>query len=182
MEVVLSGRENRAAQARLTERLEAALPDVETAIISFRPTTISLPVHHGAGGLWWTCQELTDEEVGTPRFWNAFGNYQREATQKIDLEINIRTTKKGRSQGFFARDTRTGALLLMHSGVMGGGKEGCTRAALLEWLDRPVVHSSLPDGKQRAGLVIGSLEDPALVDRISSFVREVRRFKRSLDE
>ena len=78
MEVVWSGLENRSAQARLEEHLKAALPNVETSSISFRPTTISLPVHHGSGGLWWTCQELTQEDTATPRFWNAFGTYHRE--------------------------------------------------------------------------------------------------------
>ena len=70
----------------------------------------------------------------------------------------------------------------MHSAVMGGGKEGCTRAALLEWLDRPLVEASCPKGKPRTGIVIGSLDDPSLAQHIWSFVREVREFKRSLDE
>lgn len=182
MELVWSGRENRKAQARLEERLKEALPVEEIDTIGFRPATVRLPVRRsGSSGLWWAGYEI--DRVGTtPRFWNAFGTFAGNGPLRIDLEINIRTADKGRTQGFFARTEETGELILMHSGVMGGGKRGCTRDALLHKLGRQVLKVTGVRGQAREGIVIGSLEDPHIVPLISSFVSEVRRFKDSLDD
>lgn len=174
---------NRSLQKRLEERLVEGLSNVGDHAVSFRPTTITLPLHiSGPSGLWWGTKEL-DHTSGEPRYWNAFGIFQPGKTQRISIEINIPVQEPApRVAGFFASDPASGCTYLMHSGKIGGGLEGATKEGFLQWLGRELVEVSCPNKKVREGIIVGDIEEDTFVLRIQRFVQEAHAFKASLSQ
>lgn len=170
-----------AGQSRLEARLAEGLTSLGEMSISFRPTTVQLPMYTaGAGDLWWARQNPHADQ-NTPRFWNAFGLYSPGKTQKIAVEINIALQPQSQSvAGFFATEPSTGKILLMHSGKLGGGLSGLTRAGFVQWLQWEAVDVLCRDRSTRQGIVIGGLDDEDLLTRLRLFVREASAFRESL--
>lgn len=175
--------DNHAAQNRIEARLTAGLTSLGEQPISFRPQIVNLPMYGGGlGNLWWATQAPSDDQ-DTPRFWNAFGLYKPGKPQRIAVEINIPSDYPSASVGgFFASDTETGKVLLMHSGKVGGGLTGATKAGFLEWLNRPPMEVVCRDQWTRTGIVISSIDSEHFVHDLSVFVRASAAFKESLSK
>lgn len=168
----------RAAQRLLEASVTAQLARLGTRNIGFPSGNVDETLHsNGDGGLWAAFSNAEDAKV--PRRWNAFGVYDsKRHAQIITVEINVPTTSNAASvAGFFAYDPAAGATYLMHDGSVGGGKKGVGRSAFMSWSDRDLVDVERTDGKPRAGIVIGRVDDPDLAGRIWRFVKVVRDFK-----
>lgn len=181
LKLITQQSENRRLQARVEKRLIEGLSDAGNQAVSFRPTTINLPLYvSGPSGLWWGRKEL-DHTNGEPRFWNVFGLFSPNKTQRISIEINIPLERPtARVAGFFASDPEAGSTYLMHSGKIGGGLEGATKQGFLEWIGCELVEVSCPLGKVRRGVVVADIDDSSFVPRLHRFVQQAHAFKASL--
>ena len=128
---------------------------------------------------WWAYQKATGT---TPRHWNAFGFAEEFSSSKsldITCEINIPLSKGTWAvAGAFARD-ESGAIYIVHTGRIGGGRPGIGRTAFIQhfagfksWID---VERS---GKTKRAVVVSPLEDRDLIPNLALFVSEVDRIKR----
>lgn len=135
----------------------------------------------GTGQLW--CAFGDAEDAPIPRRWNSFGVFDaKKTTQSITVEINIATTSNSASvAGFFARDTGSGAVYLLHDGGVGGGKKGVGRSAFLAWSSRQLVRADRREGGFRDGILIGRIDTRYVTGRLWKYVQEVRAFKDAVD-
>ena len=114
-----------------------------------------------------------------PRWWNAFGIYEPDRpAQTITVEINIASdSNTAQVAGFFAEDSDTSDIFLMHSGKVGGGRRGIGKSGFLVWSKAKLVDVTEKAGRIRSGIAVGKINDPDLVGRIWTFVRNVQAFK-----
>jgi hypothetical protein len=131
----------------------------------------------GAGTLW--CGFHRDTESPISRYWNPFGIFEPDhSTQTITAELNIPIdTNNELVAGFFAKDTDSRLIYLMHTGRIGGGRKGIGKSAFLAWSKLRPVPVFQSDGGQRMGIVIGPIKRDVIVERVSKFVDTVSKFK-----
>lgn len=174
--------ENRKERASLQRELEG---QIKIALQSQGQRNIGYPggnqnaelFSNGGGQLWAAFANLPDASI--PRLWNAFGVYNADSrSQQITVEINIPIDEaSGQIAGFFARDTETGHVYLMHDGGIGGGKAGVGKQAFLARSKTKLQKVLRSDGRVREGIIIGRVDTPDLPSRIWSFVQQVSDFK-----
>jgi hypothetical protein len=166
------------AQAALERNLKRVLKRQGIRNIGFPGGNADQVVYSaGKGELWAAFGGLT-EGSGTRRYWNAFGVYAPERhAQTITVEINIpMTDNRARVGGFFAEDSGTREIFLMHSGKVGGGRPGIGKSAFLVW-SRAKLVEVVGEGGVRYGIAIGKIDEADLAGRIWRFVQQVQRFK-----
>lgn len=179
LEIIFDAQGIAAAERRLRERLEADLPAIGKRWIGFKGGRVEHPVYSAGEGRLWYAYSKPKAGDTTPRHWNSFGILRESwGFQQIAVEASVPIAgDNARAAGFFARDRQSGGVYLMHSGRIGGGREGIGKSAFLKWLSTRPVQVRGP-ARDRTGLVIANLEDPGLVLLIWRFVWQVDRFKR----
>lgn len=96
------------------------------ATLVWRPDRRQITVHHN--GRYWFGSIPPNEDDLTPRYWNPLGEYRANGNLQIAVELNVRTDSNSkRVSGFFAKDTQTGQVYLMHDGGVGGGRKGSAK-------------------------------------------------------
>jgi hypothetical protein len=173
--------EKKAAQAQLKNNLESVLENEGILNIGFPGGNVNSRVFaFGHDQLWYTFRRLSSREVAVPRYWNAFGTFYANHGQAltINVEINIASdTNTKQVAGFFAKDSETGAIFLMHTGKIGGGRPGVGKGAFLVQSKATLISVDVENGLARNGILIGRLDDPYLSGHIWRFVQSVKRFK-----
>jgi hypothetical protein len=132
--------------------------------------------------LWAAFGGLT-EDAAIERYWNAFGVYRPDRPAQTPIvEINILTQSNNANvAGFFAKDSETGDIFLMHSGKVGGGRPGIGKNAFLVSSKAKLIDILSTNRDAREGIAIGKLSAPDLADRIWTFVEKVQNFKDQAD-
>lgn len=180
MEELRSANAKAEAQSALFARLTAALAPQGDRQASYRGGGGSYPVWSNGPGDLYFAYRAPNASQKIRRHWHAFGYYAHTGQLRIVVEINIASQEgQSRAEGFFARDPDSGTILLMHSGLMGGGVKGLTQAAFLAWSgDEPRVVRS--GDKSRLGFVVADIGSEDLISQIGEFVRRVALFKHDL--
>ncbi len=131
----------------------------------------------GTGGIWYSFSHLT--ETAVKKYWNPFDIFDpNRSVQTIVVELNIPIDTNGQQvAGFFARNIESGLSYLMHTGRVGGGRPGIGKSAFLAWSKLKPMSVLQGDGQERFGIVIGAMEENEIVERVSSFVSKVSKFK-----
>lgn len=180
LEEVTAAKEKRAAQKILHDALTEALEPRGERHIGYRPRGGHHPVwSNGEGQLFYAYGRPNDDQP-VKRHWNAFGYFTAAGSLRITAEINIPSeTAESRAEGFFARDPASDAVLLMHSGRLGGGVNGLTQAAYYAWSgEEPrVVHRN---SKHRIGVIVAEVGSENMLAQIAAFVARMGEFKRDL--
>lgn len=133
-------------QRKFESIVRGALPELETRLVGWRPHGRRMRISHD--GRYWYKGVPPESDQKIPRYWNPFGKYERSKKLPISIEINIAiTTNDGRISAFFARDSETGIVCLMHDGGVGGGKLGVSKTNFLAWLGRERVPVSMSNGQ-----------------------------------
>lgn len=179
LRLVHEAKKKKRAQTELERALKDTLKDQGTRNIGFPGGNADQTLYSLGDGTLWAAFGGVSEDPAIPRFWNAFGIYRpSRPAQMIAVEINIPTeSNSARVAGFFAEDTDTGEIYLMHSGKVGGGRSGIGKLAFLVWSKAKLVEVSCPDGGVRKGIAVGRLDDHDLAGRIWAFVKSVQNFK-----
>jgi hypothetical protein len=178
--------ERRSEKARLQKRLESVLREAlpnppEMRDIGWRSGGERMRVFHN-NDYWHTVKNDTGLKI--PRYWNSFGRYDPDRAIKlvISVEINIATTSNdGRISAFFARDSDTDAVCLLHDGGVGGGKPGVSKNNFLHWLRPKLKSVTRSNGATRRGILITPLDSDRAGRNILRFVESVIEFKRAAD-
>lgn len=120
------------------------------------------------------------EDIGEPRYWNAFGLAEHLATSAsnaIVVEINVPVSgASARVSGLFARD-EADSVYLLHRGKIGGGKVGVGKEAFLNWGGFKLTPVLNEKGQEEYAIIVAKLEASTLVANIAKFVHAVARFK-----
>lgn len=176
LELIEDASDKADAQSLLEEIVRKTWRRSEHRLVVWRPSSRELQIAHDHQ-FWFATVEL-DDDATTPRYWNSFGIYQPgQGGLVITVEINIpTTTNSGRVSGFFARDTDTGQVYLMHDGGVGGGRKGIGREAFLKWSGALPVGVATSSGDSRYGLVVAPL-NKHFGRRLVYFLETVRDFK-----
>jgi hypothetical protein len=138
-------------------------------------------VHVFTDGNHWYWPSIADPKDSNPRRLNWFGLFKESTGLGITVEIN--TPYEGRNDqvaGFFARDTKTGAVYLMHSGRVGGGRKGVGKTAFLTWrgeLPEDVVDNA---GEIRKGVVVMPVDGVAASRSAIRYIDAIARFKKAV--
>ena len=121
------------AQQALEDLMRREFPDVERHDIKFRPKGRNDQEVLTSGRHWYRVGVQDGPNEPSPRFQNWFG-VLAPGRLRISVEVNVlRDPTEGQAQGFFARDNATGAVYLMHTGSIGGGKSGVSGPAFRAW-------------------------------------------------
>lgn len=177
MLVLIPEAKRKAAQRELEHRLKRDLMPQGKRNIGFPGGNVDLQIYSAGEGKLWVAFGGLNSDVR--RYWNAFGVYQPDRpAQSISVEINIPIDANGgRVAGFFAEDSETGDIFLMHSGRVGGGRPGIGKSAFLVWSRAKLIDVADGKGGVRPGIAVAELRDPDLVGRIWAFVQSVHSFK-----
>lgn len=168
--------------AAAQEALESVMRDEfsgrERRNISFRPSVLAQQeIWTWDDRYWYRHGALKGGDVKTPRLMNWFG-VLAPGNLHITVEVNVALEwGKGHSEGFFARDDSTGALYLMHSGNVGGGRRGVGGRAFRAWYGKRQVPVIDPNDGVRFGFVVVPIgaSDPTRSAR--SYVDAIEAFK-----
>jgi hypothetical protein len=132
------------------------------------------------GRYWFWTKDHGGRQISNPRRLNWFGLYSERRSSAITVEIN--TAYEGRNDqtaGFFARDTRSGRIYLLHSGRVGGGTKGVGMNAFRAWSGEPLIEVVDSAGGSRKGLVIMPVEGVAASRSATRYIDMITRFKKA---
>lgn len=170
-----------AAQKRLSDQLKKIWSKKASRTITWRPNSKTLDVVHD--GEFWFVPVPPNKSQQHPRYWNSFGFYKADGNLNITVEINIPIGKDTKSVGgFFAKDDKTGALFLMHSGKVGGGAKGVGKNSFLAWSAEELITIQAIDGSERTGILVASVGTAETSDSIRRFVKKVAGFKKAASD
>jgi hypothetical protein len=131
------------------------------------------------GHYWFWTEDHVGRQISNPRRLNWFGLYSERPGSAITVEIN--TAYEGRNDqtaGFFARDTSSGGIYLLHSGRVGGGTKGVGMNAFRAWSGDPLIEVVDSAGASREGLIVMPVEGVAASRSATRYVDMVARFKK----
>jgi len=166
------------AQRTLESTLQRALPRKAVKDIGYPGGRVHSAHVHTDGRFWFWSRDFRGRKVANLRRLNWFGRFSETAGLGITVEIN--TPYEGRNDqaaGFFARDTDTGIIYLIHSGRVGGGKKGVGKNAFYVWSNEPVVAVVDSKGLPRRGILVMPIKGSAVAASASRYIDLVARFK-----
>jgi len=164
------------AQEQFQNRLIDAADKTIEVHVGWRPETVFRTVNYISEYDIWTYSRLRD--FNDNRYRNVFGIGKPVKGSAVSIDCLIAIPIDGidrRIGGGFARDD-DGNIFVFHRGKIGGGKKGVGKDAFFVHYSGGV--QSIVDGDQsNRVVVIGRLDAPDLIEKVSSFVHEVRRIK-----
>ena len=110
-------------------------------------------------------------------YWISFGRTEPDGNKALNITVEVNTPleeRHGRA-GLILQDT-TGTLFLAHTGRVGGGKPDVNRTQFLAFHGANAPDLIEYDGAKLA-ILLGRIGAPALIRKLSQFIREVERFK-----
>ena len=189
-------KQRRANKTMLTSVTDAAkLRDVrrkiKTAFAGQRAEPVKVRLGARAGGtqahvlwlkdlsLWFAMNKIGPD---SKRYWNCFGtqNPNVNPNPSMIVQVNFPISGEGSYGGVVAQDD-SGALYLVHTGRMGGGRERIGLKAF--WENYQGTRGSLTVKRhQREVAIIGAVDSQAFLLDLLSFVREVERIKAAVKD
>jgi hypothetical protein len=171
--------------AKAHDRLEATLrrefPQRTTKDIGYPGGRVRGAKVYTDGHHWFWSQDHSGRQISNPRRLNWFGLFSERPGFGITVEIN--TAYEGRNDqtaGFFARDTNSGIIYLLHSGRVGGGTKGVGMNAFRAWSGESLVQVTDSSGGSRDGLIVMPVEGVTASRSAIRYVDIVTRFKRAV--
>jgi len=134
------------------------------------------------GHHWFWSKDHHGKNGKNARRLNWFGLFRSNADLQISVEINTPYEKRNdRVNGFFGRESKTGAIYLLHSGRPGGSTKGVGKNTFLAWSNEALTDVLDSSGDVRSGVVVMPIEGrtatrPAIryVDIVAAFKLAVR--------
>ena len=128
---------------------------------------------------WYRSGRHTGEDVANPRRINSFGIYEKQGPLRIAVEVNtVFSGLPGRIAGFFARDSETNTVYLMHTGGVGGGIKGISQAAFLAWAPSKPIEVISAAGVVLEGLVVSAVKGERACHSVTQFIDLIAHFKK----
>lgn len=133
------------------------------------------------GTYWFWSTNHDEKNITTPRHLNWFGLLKDNPSLEISVEIN--TVYEGRNDriaGFFARDSETGSIYLMHSGRVGGGTKGVGKETFLAWKSQRPVEVLDSSGNAKEGIVVMPVQGIAATQSAIYYINTIANFKQAV--
>ena len=180
MLTLLESREEKEfAQLTLDRNLRSLWRKKERRRVVWRPDSRELKISHN--GEYWFVSVPPSRQQLTPRYWNSFGSYRENGNLQITVEINISVaSNERRVSGFFAKDSATNVIYLMHDGAVGGGRRGIGKSSFLAWSGEKVIPVSDSRGSVRFGIVVASMRPHLIGMQLARFTKKVLDFKQAV--
>jgi hypothetical protein len=169
------------AHGRLEATLRREFPQRATKDIGYPGGRVRDARVYTDGHYWFWSQDHSGRQISNPRRLNWFGLFSERPGFGITVEIN--TAYEGRNDqtaGFFARDTNSGIIYLLHSGRVGGGTKGVGMNAFRAWSGEPLIEVADSSGGRRHALLVMPVEGIAASRSAIRYVDLVTRFKRAV--
>ena len=112
------------------------------------------------------------------RYWNVFGVGKPVPNKNVSITCEINIPLKGynrRIAGVFAKDEQ-GNIFLLHNGKIGGGRLGVGRELFKKCFSGEWKSALSSDGEMEFA-VVGELKSPVFVEKLSAFVKEIKKIK-----
>lgn len=176
-----AAKDKKKAQVQLVQTIKSQWTKREKRIVTWRPNSQTLDVFHN-GRFWFAPVVILDHQKHS-KHWNAFGEYKKSGHLGITAEVNIGIEDNSqRLGGFFATDSETGSVYLLHSGKIGGGAPGVGKEEFLLWSGNHSIEVESASGKIRAGFVVAAVDSPDTGNAIARFLMQVAEFKKTVRE
>lgn len=133
------------------------------------------------GTYWFRSSDFNEEGTITPRRLNWFGLLTNGSSLDISVEIN--TVYEGRNNkiaGFFACDSETGSVYLMHSGRVGGGTTGVGKEAFLAWSNEEPLEVIDSSGGVKEGFLVMPVKGMAATRPAVNYIKAINSFKKAV--
>lgn len=176
------------AQSLFVDRLNETIPIRNGRYtIGFQGGKIEVDALHADQKIWFIPQTIENNN-GQKKYWNAFGLAEKLKTKgsnNIAVEINILLSGPSKKvAGLFAEDSKTGNIVLLHRGKIGGGKKGIGKNAFLEWYEQKTVkvHNKKIEDDIDDVLLVADLGSPNIAKQVGMFVTAVAFFKSKIQE
>jgi hypothetical protein len=177
--VVENVSEKAAAQRHFNALLGEAWREREHRTVVWRPSSLPAEIFHN--GVLFYASVRPGVHEGVERFWNPLGLYRSSGGLSITAEVNVESRSNSRRvSAFFARDSQTQALYLMHDGAIGGGYPGVGREGFLSWSHLQPVEAQESTGGSRMAVIVAPLRRGALAPAVTTFVNRVAEFKQTV--
>lgn len=177
LELVTSKSEIDSCQKLLQKVLKEKLTSKQKFTIGYHSGSMRSQVYFNAN-IWFshTVVHSTDQ-----RHWNAFGLRDQLSSSKsnsIIVEINIlKNGTNGRVAGAFAKNEKTGAIHLVHTGKVGGGRKGIGKDSFLSWYKSTQNIKSSSSKREHRAVVIGDISSKSFIQKLTKFVKNVALYK-----
>lgn len=185
--LVESRQEIAGAQRRLEDRIRRDFRSTDVRDIGYPGGTMRRARIASDGHRWFWSADNRGRDVANPRRLNWFGVLRDAASLHITVEVNV--AYEGRNEnvaGYFARDTDTGLLYLVHSGRLGGGTPGVGKLAFLAWCSLHANQHSVEvvdsKGNFRQGLVVMPIDGASAMRSGRRYIDVVASFKQAVRE
>ena len=169
------------AQAELEDTMRHEFPKIVQRNITFRPNPIRNAQVSTNGQYWYYTYIPSSSDVTTPKFVNMFGIVGTGRRLRITVEVNVvREGQNNQVRGFFARDSATGAIYLMHTGDVGGGARGVGGHAFRTWHGEPRNEVQSAVGNARLGYIVVPVNALTPTRPLIRYVDRIDAFKRAI--
>lgn len=179
LELIEKKNEKTKYQRELKKQIRESFPSEKDGGVATPGGNMDARLYLSDDEQFWYAHIKIEEPGIEERHWNGFGYF--DATKKFQaviVEINIPTESNSKSvAGFFAKNTSTGEVLLMHSGKIGGGIKGIGQKNFLAWRGEKTLDVVSASEGTRAGFVVCGLSSPTIRKDIAAFVNTVNAFK-----
>ena len=168
------------AQETLESVLREEFGEHDDRDISFRPRVLRDQDVWTEAGYWY--RPAVHEGGTTPRFLNWFG-VLKDGSLNITVEVNVAfERRKGTAEGFFARDDGTGALYLMHSGNIGGGRPGIGGRAFRTCYSKRAEPVFVGNKCARFGFIVVPVQAADPTRSARRYIDSIRDFKKLVSD
>ena len=133
------------------------------------------------GTYWFWSVDHNEKNVINPRRLNWFGLLKD--SPNLDISVEINTVYEGHTKrigGFFARDSETGLIYLMHSGRVGGGTTGVGKESFLAWSGQRPVEVLDSSGKTKEGILVMPIKGTAATRPAIHYINTIVNFKQAV--
>ena len=181
LSILVGAEEIADAQTALEQTMRSRLSEIDHRNIGY-PGGIDYDAEICTDGSYWYHHRFhSPQNGGISRHLNWFGTV-RLGTLHITVEINV--VPRGpdnRIQGFFARDTLSGDLYLMHTGGLRGGIPGLNADAFPAWLSDPAAEAYYPDGTLRRGFIVLPITPNSTTRPLVRYMQKVAEFRQAIE-
>lgn len=169
-------------QYQLEKALKKSLPNKQRYTIGYHSGSIESPVLYNSN-IWFSHSMVHSKDE---RHWNAFGLSKHLSSTKsnsIVVEVNIlQNGVNGRVAGAFAKDDKSGAIYLTHSGKVGGGRKGIGKNSFLKWYKASTKNVINDKNKPTQAIVIGDISSKTFPQNLTKFIKNVEKYKDLVSE
>jgi len=130
---------------------------------------------------WFWSKDHNDAGEPNPRRLNWFGLFNEDSGLQISVEINTPyEARNDQIAGFFGRDNDTGAIYLLHSGRIGGGKKGVGKTTFLTWSNEHLTEVVDSSGGIRSGILVMPIEGKSATRSAIRYIETIAHFKQAV--